>query len=71
MGRVNDFIDGSIVIVPNLSNNRNRGVASILLAIHILCCPLASQETIHREDCPSLEKLEEEGTMPEKLTNLG
>ncbi len=43
----------------------------MLLAIHILGWPLASNESINREDCLSLGKLAEEGTLSEKLTILG
>jgi hypothetical protein len=71
MGRIDDFIDDGIVIVPDLKDNIHRGVAAMLLAIHTLCRPLATDEPIHREDCLSLEKLSEEGVMSEILTILG
>lgn len=45
-GKVDDFIDDGIVIVPDLQNNRNRAIQAMLLAIHILCCPLAPNEPI-------------------------
>jgi hypothetical protein len=71
MGCVDDFIDDSIVIILNIGSNKERGVAAILLAIHVLCCPLDASEQILREDCLSLEKLEEEGMLSEKLIILG
>jgi hypothetical protein len=70
-GRVDDFIDDGIVIVPDLHDNRNRAVQSLLLAIHVLCRPLDPNEPITREDCLSLGKLAEEGTLSEELTILG
>jgi hypothetical protein len=57
MGRINDFIDDGIAIVPNVVDNKNRGEADMLLAIHTLCHPIDQQEPIPREDCLSLDKL--------------
>jgi hypothetical protein len=71
MGRIDDFIDDGIAIVPDIDNNKNRGVAAMLLAIHTLCRPLDQNEPILREDCLSLDKLSEEGVMSESLTILG
>ncbi len=71
MGRIDDFIDDGIAIVPDIGNNKNRGVAAILLAIHTLCRPVDKNEHILREDCLSLDKLKEEGGMAEILTILG
>jgi hypothetical protein len=71
MGRIEDFIDDGIAIVPDLDDNRNRGVASMLLAIHTLCRPVDQNEPIYQEDCLSLEKLAEEGVMSEILIILG
>jgi hypothetical protein len=71
MGRIDDFIDDGIAIVPDISNNKDRGVVAILLAIHTLCRPLDPNEPIYREDCLSLEKLAEEGSMSEVLIILG
>ncbi len=71
MGRIDDFIDDGIAIVPDIKDNKYRGVAAMLLAIHTLCRPLDPKEHIHREDCLSLEKLEEEGVMSEQLIILG
>jgi hypothetical protein len=71
MGRIDDFIDDGIAIVPDISNNKLRGVSAMLLAIHTLCRPLDPNEHIFREDCLSLEKLSEEGVMSECLTILG
>ncbi len=70
-GRVDDFIDGEIAIVPDLQNNRNRAIQAMLLAIHVICRPLAPNEPILRDDCLSLGKLAEEGTLSECLMILG
>jgi hypothetical protein len=45
-GKVDDFIDDGIVIVPDLHNNRDRAIQAMLLAIHVLCRPLADTEPI-------------------------
>ncbi len=70
-GKVDDFIDDGIVIIPDIKDNRNRAIQALLLAIHVICRPLALLEPISREDCLSLGKLEEEGTLSECLTILG
>jgi hypothetical protein len=36
-GKVDISIDDGMVIVPDLHNNRNKAVQSLLLAIHTLC----------------------------------
>jgi hypothetical protein len=71
IGRVNDFIDDDIAIVPDINDNKHRGIMAILLAIHTLCPPLDSNKPILREDCLSLEKFGEEGVMSEELIILG
>jgi hypothetical protein len=58
-GRVDDFIDDGIVIVPDIEENKIQAVPSLLLAIHILFRPIDKKEVIHREDCLSLDKLAE------------
>jgi len=70
-GKVDIFIDDGMVIVPDLHNNRNRAVQSLLLAIHTLCRPLDPNEPIKRDDCLSLGKLEAEGQLTEKFEILG
>lgn len=50
LGRVHDFIDGSIIIVPDIDYNHLRGVNSTLLAIHTLCHPLDKNEPIRWDD---------------------
>jgi hypothetical protein len=40
MGRIDDFIDDGIAIVPDLNDNKNRAVQALLLAIHILFRPV-------------------------------
>jgi len=70
-GRIDDFIDDGIVIVPDLSNNKKRALEAMLLAIHILFRPLDKNEQIKRDDCLSLGKLHEEGFLSENPTILG
>ncbi len=70
-GRVDDFIDDGIVIVPDLGENRHRAVPALLLAIHTICHALSNNEPITREDCLSLSKLEEEGTLADFFFVLG
>jgi hypothetical protein len=70
-GRVDNFIDDGIVIVPDLKDNRNRAIQAMLLAIHILFRPGDKNEKILREDCLSLGKLAEEGFLSETPTILG
>jgi hypothetical protein len=70
-GRIDDFIDDGIAIVLDLGDNKNRAVTAMLLAIHTICRPLDKDEQIMREDCLSLSKLEDEGTLAEKLFILG
>ncbi len=41
------------------------------LAIHTICRPISGDEPVHREDCLSLSKLAEEGTLSESATVLG
>jgi hypothetical protein len=71
MGKVDDFIDDGIVIIPDTNQNRIRAIQALLLTIHVLCHPLAPHEPISREDYISLGKLGEEGTLSESLTILG
>jgi hypothetical protein len=70
-GQIDDFIDDGIAVVPDIGNNKDRGVAAILLAIHTLCRPIDPGEPILREDCLSLDKLQEEGMMSEVVIILG
>ncbi len=71
MGKIDDFIDDGNAVVPDLNDNKNRGVAAMLLAIHTLCRPLDPNAPILREDCLSLDKSGNEGTMSETPTILG
>jgi len=48
MGRIDDFIDDGIAIVPDLNDNKSRGVQALLLAIHILFRPVDQNENIPR-----------------------
>jgi hypothetical protein len=70
-GLIDDFIDDGITIVPDIGMNKDRAAAAMLLAIHIICRPLDPNEAIMREDCLSLAKLAEEGTLAEELIILG
>ncbi len=71
MGRIDDFIDDGIVILPDINDNKERGVQAMLLAIHTLCRPIDNNEPILRDDCLSLDKLQEEGQLSEELIILG
>jgi hypothetical protein len=71
MARVDDFIYDGIVIIPDINDNKERGVQAMLLAIHALCHPLDSNEPILQKDCLSLDKLHEEGRLSEELIILG
>ena len=55
-GRLDNFIDDGIVIVPDLQDNRYRAIQAMLLAIHILFRPGDKKEKILREDCLSQDK---------------
>jgi hypothetical protein len=70
-GKVDDFIDDGIVVVPDIGNNKTRAIQAMLLAIHILFRPTDPQEKITREDCLSLGKLKEEGFLSETPIILG
>jgi hypothetical protein len=70
-GRVDDFIDDGIVIVPDIGQNKDRAIPALLLAIHTIFRPVDNNEKIKREDCLSLGKLQEEGFMSETPTILG
>jgi hypothetical protein len=43
-GRIDNFINDGISIVPDIENNRNRAVNAVLLAIHMICHPLDPEE---------------------------
>jgi hypothetical protein len=70
-GKVDIFIDDGIAIMPDLHQNRFRAIQSMLLAIHVMCRPLDHNEPLSREDCLSLSKLMEEGSLSESFTILG
>jgi hypothetical protein len=70
-GRVDDFIDDSIVFVPDINNNSSRAIQAMLLAIHVLFQPVDKREPIKRDDCLSLGKLQEEGFLSENPIVLG
>jgi hypothetical protein len=68
---VDNFINDGTIIVPDLQDNQNQATQAMLLAIHVLCQPLASNEPISSVDYLSLGKLTEEGTLSECLMILG
>jgi hypothetical protein len=70
-GKVDDFIDDGIVIIPDLNTNQNHAIQAILLSIHTICQPLASSEPIAREDCLSPGNLAEEGGLSECIIIFG
>jgi hypothetical protein len=70
-GRIDDFIDDGMVVIPDIGDNRARASGALLLAIHILCRPLSTDEPIDRDDPLSLSKLSEDGTLSEIFTMLG
>jgi hypothetical protein len=70
-GKIDIFIDDGIAVTPDLGSNRHRAIQAMILAIHIVGRPLDPNEPILREDCLSLSKLAEEGTMFECFTLLG
>jgi hypothetical protein len=55
----------------DIGNNRQRAIPSMLLAIHVLCQPVDERESVIRDDCLSLGKFKEEGTLSEVPTILG
>jgi hypothetical protein len=70
-GRIDEFIADGISIVPDIGNNRKRAVAAMLLAIHTISRPLDTNEQIMREDCLSLGKFKEGGSLSEEPIILG
>jgi hypothetical protein len=70
-GCIDDFIDDGITITLDIDNNQNRAVPAMLLAIPAICRPRDMNECILRDDCLSLGKLREEGTLSEESTILG
>jgi hypothetical protein len=70
-GKIEIYIDDGITIIPDIDDNATRGTNAMALAIHTICRPLATLEPIKREDCLSLSKLAEEGTLSETAIVLG
>jgi hypothetical protein len=60
-GKIVDFIDDIIDLIPDLEKNKEKGAAVILLTIHTLCRHLDTNEPILWEDCLSLDTSAEEG----------
>jgi hypothetical protein len=69
-GKVEIYIDDGITVVPDVGDNRMRGSNAMALAIHTVCRPISNNEPVHREDCLSLSKLADEGTLSESATVL-
>ncbi len=70
-GKVEIYIDDGITVIPDLDDNRLRGTNAIALAIYTIYRPISEHEPVHREDCLSLSKLAEEGTLAESAVVLG
>jgi hypothetical protein len=70
-GKVEIYIDDGITVIPDINDNRLRGTNAMALAIHTICRPISPDEPIKRDDCLSLSKLSEEGTLAESATVLG
>jgi hypothetical protein len=70
-GRIEVYIDDGIIVVPDIEDNLLRGTNAMALAIHTICRPVSPKEPLIREDCLSLSKLTEEGTLSESSTVLG
>ena len=71
MGKVDDFIDDLITIIPHIRDNWKRGEGTSLLAIHTVSCPLHPEEPLPRDNVLSVSKLKDEGRMSEIITVLG
>jgi hypothetical protein len=41
MGWIDDFINDGMVVIPDIGDNRVQASGALLLAIHVLCCPLS------------------------------
>jgi hypothetical protein len=70
-GKIEIYIDDGITVIPDIGDNRIRGSNAMGLAIHTLCRPISENEPIQRDDCLSLAKLAEEGTLSETALILG
>lgn len=70
-GVTDAYIDDIPTLVPDLGDNRARGAAAVLLAIHAVARPLAADEPIPRDDLASIKKLLAEGGLAETMTLLG
>jgi hypothetical protein len=65
------WIDDGMAIIPDIKDNKNRGIQALLLAIHISFRPLDPSEKLQCKDCLSLDKLAEEGRLSEVFIVLG
>jgi hypothetical protein len=70
-GKVDIYIDDTIAITPDLSNNVSRMVSAVPLAIRSITCPLNHLDEIPRNDIISMKKFEAEGKMEEVKIVLG
>ncbi len=70
-GRVEIHIDDGITAIPDLDDNKLHGTKAMALAIHTICRPVTGTESILRDDCLSLSKLTEEGTLAESANIFG
>jgi hypothetical protein len=70
-GKVEIYIDDGITAILDINNNKLRGSNAMALAIHTICRPISVNELVQRDDCLSLSKLAEEGTLSESAKVLG
>jgi hypothetical protein len=70
-GKIEMYIDDGITVIPDIGDNRSRGTNAMALAVYTICRPLSPNEPIPRDDCLSLSKLAEEGTLSEVASVLG
>jgi hypothetical protein len=70
-GKVEIYIDDGITAILDINDSKLRGTNAMALAIHTICRPISDNELIQRDDCLSLSKLAEEGTLSESATVLG
>ncbi len=70
-GKIEMYIDDRIPVIPDIGDNRIRGTNTMALAVYTFCRPFSPNEPIPRDDCLSLSKLAEIGTLSEVASVLG
>jgi hypothetical protein len=71
LGKVDIYIDDTIGITPDISDNTLRVSRAISLTIHSLARPLNLYDTLPRKDIISLKRFHAEGRMEETKVILG